>query len=116
MNNEALEELDKAIYQARVDYTNAKDILDRENIVRPEPHPALAAYHYNWGKIDRLRFSRDLIEIDRLRPLVDNANRSRHVAKAMNNPDRLPPYSKDYYQGKADGDAEALTIARKYIA
>ena len=113
MNNKAtaLEELDKAIYQARVDYTNAKDIIDR-----PEPHPALVTYHYNWGKIDRLQFSRELIEIDRLRPLVDNANRSRRMAKAMNNPDKLPPYAKEYYQGKADGDAEALNIARKYIA
>ena len=118
MNNKAiaLEELDKAIHQARVDYTNAKNILDRDNTVRPEPHPMLAAYHYNWGKIDRLLFSRDLIAIDHLRPLVDNANRSRHVAKAMNNPDKLPPYSKEYYQGKADGDAEALNIARKYLA
>ena len=97
MNNKALEELDKAIHRAQVD------------------HPALATYYYNRGKIDRLLFSRELIEIDHLRPLVDNANRSRHMAKAMNNPDKLPPYSKEYYQGKADGDAEALDIARKYM-
>ena len=115
MNNTALEELDKAIYRARVDYTNAKDILDRENTIRPEPHPMLATYYYNWGKVDRLLFFRDLIEIDRLYPLVENANRSRHMAKSMVNPDKLPPCSKEYYQGVADGDAEALNIARKYI-
>ena len=107
MNNEALEELDKAIYQARVDYANAKAVHSGT----PE---ALATYHYSWGKIDRLMFSRELIENDRLYPLVDNANRSRRMAKAMNNPDKLPPYSKEYYQGEADGDAEALDIARKY--